>query len=278
MRAMLACLALAFAVGLIGASAAHAQDGGKVLVFQGPADPTTDPGVAAIKALGAENDLTVDATADAASLTAENLATYRAVVFLNTAGNLLGTAQENAVQSFVNGGGGFLAIGSAAQGEIGSDAFNTLLGARPKTDSPTAVTEQTVAIGDRVHPSTRDLPLTLNRSDSWYQWQTRPTGTVHTVARYHAVNAPAGDGTDVGGTDHAISWCRDLQNGRSFYTGMGRTAGSYGEANFKKHLGGALQWTAGLVRGGCKADHQRQLPGAAHRQRRRDQHRADQQR
>ena len=94
------------------------------------------------------------------------------------------------------------------------------------------MTEQTVAVGDRVHPSTRGPPAQPNRSDVWYQWQTRPTGTVHTVARYHATNAPAGDGTDVGGTDHPISWCRDIQNGRSFYTGMGRTAGSYGEESF----------------------------------------------
>jgi glucose/arabinose dehydrogenase/type 1 glutamine amidotransferase len=252
---MLACLALAFAVGLIGAGTAQAQEtAGKVLVFHGPSDPTTDPGVAALEALGAANDLDVVATADAGQLTAQNLSSYRAVVFLNAAGNLLNSAQEAAVQSFVQAdGGGFIAIGSSAQGELGSATFDQLIGARPRTDSPTGVTQQTVAVGDRVHPSTRDLPLTLNRSDSWYRWETRPTGTVHTVARYHAVDAPAGDGTDVGGTDQPISWCRDLQNGRSFYTGMGRTAGSYGEENFRKHLGGALQWAAGLVRGGCKA-------------------------
>jgi PKD repeat protein/glucose/arabinose dehydrogenase/type 1 glutamine amidotransferase len=253
-RAMLACLALAFAVGLIGAGAAQAQaTGANVLVFHGPADPTTTPGVAAIEAIGAEKDFDVHATADAGQLTAANLASYDALVFLNTAGNLLGTAQEGAVQAYVQGGGGFLAIGSAAEGEVGSTAFDQLLGARPRTDSPTAVTQQTVAVGDRVHPSTRDLPLTLNRSDSWYQWQTRPSGTVHTVARYHAVGAPAGDGTNDGGTDHPISWCRDIQNGRSFYTGMGRTAAGYSEADLRKHLGGAIEWTAGLVRGNCKA-------------------------
>ena len=66
--------------------------------------------------------------------------------------------------------------------------------------------------------------------DVWYRWNPRPTGTVHTVARYHAPDAPAGDGTATGGTDWPISWCRDYQGGRSFYTGMGRTAASYGEA------------------------------------------------
>ena len=34
---------------------------------------------------------------------------------------------------------------------------------------------------------------------------------------------------------------------------MGRTAGSYGEANFRTHLLGAIQWSAGMLRAGCKA-------------------------
>ena len=50
-----------------------------------------------------------------------------------------------------------------------------------------------------------------------------------------------------------ISWCRDYAGGRSFYTGMGRTAGSFSETGVKDHLLGAIQWTAGLVRGDCKA-------------------------
>src|SRR5688572_22909463 len=78
-RAFLACLALALAAGLLGAGAAQAQTASKVLVFHGPADETTTPGVDAIEAIGDENDFTVDATADAAQLTAANLANYRAV-------------------------------------------------------------------------------------------------------------------------------------------------------------------------------------------------------
>ncbi|HEY6594611.1 MAG TPA: ThuA domain-containing protein, partial [Asanoa sp.] len=93
----------------------------------------------------------------------------------------------------------------------------------------------------------------LDRSDEWYRWQTRPTGTVHTVARWRRLEDAPGDGTNVGGTDTPISWCRDVRGGRSFYTGMGRTADSYSEARLRTHLLGAVQWAAGLVRGNCKA-------------------------
>ncbi|HET6546995.1 MAG TPA: ThuA domain-containing protein [Solirubrobacter sp.] len=244
---VVALIALAFC-----ASTAQAQEV-KVLVYHGPPDATSAAGTAAIEALGADNGFTVDESADAADISEANLADYRAVVFLNTAGNLLDETQEGALRAFVKGGGGFLGIGSAAQGESGNSFFDGLIGARPAGSSSTEETEQTVEVGDRVHPATRDLPLTLDRTDVWYQWENRPTGTVHVVARYRAPDAPAGDGTDVGGTDHPISWCRDYEGGRSFYTGMGRIAGAYDEADFRKHLLGALQWTTGLVRANCKA-------------------------
>ena len=245
-------LLLTLALGLFGAGTAHAQSGVKVLVLKGADDATNNAGVTAIKALGADNDFAVDEAAGVADINNTKLAGYQALVFVNVAGDVLDSAGEAALQGFVEDGKGFLGIGSSATVEPGSSFVNGLIGARP-SNNPTTPSQQTVVPGDRVHPSTRDLPLLWNRSDLWYTWTTRPTGTVHTVARYHGLTAAAGDGTTVGGTDHPISWCRDYRNGRSFYTGMGRVEGAYAEADFRKHLLGALEWTAGLVRGDCKA-------------------------
>ena len=250
----LGAIACACALALVGAATAQAQEPPvQVLLYHGPSDARTDAGVAAIEALGAANDFGVEATDDATAFTSDNLENYRAVIFLNTSGDILTTPQETALQSYIEDGGGFFGIGEVAAAEQGNSFFTGLLGARPSGNSSGATTPQIVAVGDRVHPSTEDLPLEWARSDIWYQWQTRPTGQVHTVARYRAPNAPAGDGTNVGGTDHPISWCRDYEGGRSFYTGMGRTAESYAEANFREHLLGAIQWSAGLLRGNCKA-------------------------
>ena len=252
-RALLA-LALAAVVSLLVAASATAQAPAiTVLVFHGAPNATIDAGVDAIEALGAENDFDVETTQDAGDFTAANLEQYRAIVFLGNAGNALNAAQESALQGFIQAGGGFVGIGGAAEAQSGSTFFGNLIGARPDDGSPTGTSEQVVAVGDRVHPATRDLPLEWTREDVWYQWESRPTGQVHTVARYRAPGAPAGDGTNTGGTDWPISWCRDFQGGRSFYTGMGRTAGSFGEADFRTHLLGAIQWSAGMVRAGCKA-------------------------
>ena len=101
-----------------------------------------------------------------------------------------------------------------------------------------------------MHPATRDLAaLVKGRADNYYQWTTNPTGNVHTVARVRfntiPVNPKVGQDpatilresvtndavTRFTGTtntiqpqgERALSWCRDVQQGRSFYTGMGQT-------------------------------------------------------
>ncbi|WP_067494874.1 ThuA domain-containing protein [Actinoplanes sp. TFC3] len=119
------------------------------------------------------------------------------------------------------------------------------------TPPPPAVNRAVVDVLDRQHPATRDLPLTVTRSDRWYNWDPNPIGAVHTVAQVEERHYDPGPGAN--GAFHPVSWCRDYEGGRSFYTGMGHTAAGYAEDAFRKHLAGALNWTAGLVRGDCQA-------------------------
>ena len=74
---------------------------------------------------------------------------------------------------------------------------------------------------------------------------------MHTVASVRESTYKPGTGAN--GADHPISWCRDYDGGRSFYTGMGGTANSFGEADFRDHLRGALEWTTRISRADCKA-------------------------
>ena len=63
----------------------------RVLVFTKTAGFRHDAipaGLAAVRELGVEGGLVVDATEAAAAFTPENLARYRAVVFLNTSGEV----------------------------------------------------------------------------------------------------------------------------------------------------------------------------------------------
>jgi type 1 glutamine amidotransferase len=91
---------------------------------------------------------------------------------------------------------------------------------------PPAVNRAVVDIVDRQHPATASLPLTVIRSDRWYNWDPSPVGTVHTLAQVEERHYDPGPGAN--GPFHPVSWCRDYEGGRSFYTGMGHTEASYG--------------------------------------------------
>ncbi|ONI79669.1 cytochrome C [Actinosynnema sp. ALI-1.44] len=127
----------------------------------------------------------------------------------------------------------------------------SLFAGDPTPPPPPGVNQAVVNILDRQHPATKGLPLNLTRSDRWYNWSPNPVGTVHTVAQVEERHYDPGPGAN--GPFHPVSWCRDYEGGRSFYTGMGHTEGSYSEPAFRSHLTGALQWTTGVVRGDCQA-------------------------
>ncbi|HWM04845.1 MAG TPA: ThuA domain-containing protein [Actinophytocola sp.] len=367
-----------------------------VLVFHGPAADQADPVVRAadaIAGLGQQNGMAVQIATDPAAFTPENLARYRAVVFLSAEGVALSSAQETALQNFIKAGNGYLGIADAAKFQPDSEWITGLIGTRPVgslppplpvatvtasaenppnetkdklTDNnentkwlafepngwvayqlaePAVVTkysltsandspgrdpkdwalqgsqdgsswtdvdtrtdeefperfqrrefeitnttayrhyrlnitenagepliqladwglftadsepppeptpqEAVVNILDRQHPANAGLPLNITRTDKWRNWAPNPVGTVHTVAQVEERHYDPGPGAN--GAFHPISWCRDYEGGRSFYTGMGGTDASYGEGPFRGHLLGALKWTTGMVRADCQA-------------------------
>ncbi|MFG2888929.1 ThuA domain-containing protein [Streptomyces sp. NPDC048248] len=230
----------------------------RVLVFHasaGDEPPTVDAGIAAIEKIGQQGPVadrfTIEATADASVFTKPRLGKFNAVVFLTGGGDVLDPDQEAGLQRYMEAGGGFLGIHGAARAEPYSDWFTGLIGARPTGSGQTAAQRATVEVGDRANPATKDLPVEWKRPDRWLNWSTNPSGTVHTVARVRENTYQPGTGAN--GWDHPVSWCRDYDGGRSFYTAMGGTADSFQEADFRSHLRGALLWTTRLARADCQA-------------------------
>jgi glucose/arabinose dehydrogenase/type 1 glutamine amidotransferase len=258
-RTLVTCCLIALTTSLLAAfttsaaSAAPPAGSARVLVFHGPAsaqDDAVGQATEAIARLGRQNQFAVDETEDPGAFTQENLALYQAVVFLSAEGATLDQAQEDAFRAYIQAGNGFVGIHDAARAQPGSEWFTGLVGSRPGS-SPDNVQKAVVEVSDHVNPAGKDLPLEWNRSDQWLNWETNPVYKVHTVARVRERSYQPGSGAN--GWDHPISWCRDVDGGRSFYTGMGRTAGSYREPLFMRHLLGAIQWTTGMVRADCQA-------------------------
>src|SRR5262245_47189819 len=94
-------------------SLAAQSPGYKVLVFSATAGFRHDSisnGIATIQMLAATNNFTVDATENPTLFTDANLAQYKAIVFLNTTGDVLDTNQQSAMERFVRAGGGWVGI------------------------------------------------------------------------------------------------------------------------------------------------------------------------
>ena len=93
--------------------AASAQPTGQapafaVLVFTKTAGFRHDSipaGIAALKLLGDQHNFHVDASEDAAVFTAESLARYRLIIFLNTTGDILARGEQAAFERFIQRGG-----------------------------------------------------------------------------------------------------------------------------------------------------------------------------
>lgn len=232
----------------------------RVLLFHGSAaggdeSPLVNAGIAAIERIGQtgpeDQRFTVTATGNPSVFTNDKkLSRFNAIVFLTGGGDVLDPEQEAGLEAYMEAGGGFVGLHDAARAEPYSDWFTGLIGARPAAGAAT-VQRATVEVGDRVHPATKSLPLEWKRPDKWLNWVKNPSGDVHTVARVREATYEPGAGAN--GWDHPVSWCRDYDGGRSFYTGMGGTVSSYDETDFREHLRGALLWTTRLVRADCKA-------------------------
>jgi cytochrome c len=262
----LACLLIGAAVALgapAAASAAPAENSNgmryKVLVFTNPADgraAATTPAVRALRNLGLERRFVVVATNDPANLADEDLSEYRAVVFLNTSTNVLDDAGQEEFEEYFRNGGGFVGIGTAIESEPEWPFLTELFGTRAA--SKTEVQPGTIKVADRVHDASKDLPEYWARTDAWYNFTFNVRGQSHVLATVvelvdargaFEVQPWGGRLTGItGGTmgfDHPVAWCKDYRGGRSFYTSLGTTAAAFNDADYRRHIAGALDWAAG---------------------------------
>lgn len=205
----------------------------EVLVFhktEGWYHESIPTGIRAIEALGNGNGFTVTETDEASAFSEENLEKFALVIFLNTTGNVLNKDQEKAFENYINRGGSYFGIHSAADTEYEWEWYGKLVGAyfldHPETQ------EAVVQVVKSNHPTVAHLPQEWSRKDEWYNYKNR-NPNVEVVLLLDEESYEGGKN----GSYHPIAWFRELESGgRSVYTGGGHTEDSYSEANFKEHL------------------------------------------
>src|SRR3954447_646874 len=249
---------------------AAAADPAKVLVVTSTQDALSAAGIASMQAGAAGGKHTGPAPAPppggagvhppapppapadvGAEFTPAALDGYRAVVFLNTGiASPLTDAQRTNFEAYFKKGGGFVGIGSAIETDPAWAFLSNVLGTR--SSGRTTVQTGTVKVADRVHDATKALPEYWDRTDNFYNFTSNVRGLSHvldTVVEDPFQPQPQGNTLKgiTGGTmgaDHPVSFCKDYQGGRSFYTSLGNTVDSY-DATLGTHLAGAIKWATG---------------------------------
>lgn len=200
-------------------------------------------GKAALQKLASEHGVAIDFTEDAQAFTDENLRRYAAVIFLSTTGHILDSDQQLAFERYIHAGGGYVGVHSATDTEYDWAWYGQLVGTYfDRAHGHSYVTQATLHIVDRTHPSTAMLPARWIRTDEWYNFTSNPRPKVHVLITIDETTYVGG----VMGTDHPIAWYHAFDGGRSWYTALGHTSESYSEPLFLAHLWGGIVYAAQL--------------------------------
>lgn len=211
----------------------------KILIFartQGFYHTSIPKGMITIMNICKQENIAVDTTRDASCFTYENLKAYRAVVFLNTTGDVLNADQQAAFEKYIRSGGGFVGVHAATDTEYEWPWYNKLVGAYFLSHPPL---QQTAVINvvNKSHPATQDLPEKWIRTDEWYNFKSI-NPDVKVLAYLDETSYKGG----ANGEKHPFIWCHEFDGGRAFYTGAGHRDDNYDEVLMRKHLLGAIKW------------------------------------
>ncbi len=214
----------------------------RVLVFcktQGFHHSSIGAGIAALRRMGTAHHFTVDTTTDAALFRPGNLKQYAAVIFLNTTGDVLDEAQQQAFEQYIRAGGGYVGVHAAADCEYDWPWYGGLVGAWFKSH-PRQQEARLKVHRDPKFPVTATLPDPWVRKDEWYNFRALPKD-VHVLLEIDEKSYEGGEN----GAFHPMAWYHDYDGGRAFYVELGHTEASYEEVPYLNLLLSGIRYASG---------------------------------
>ncbi len=228
-----------------------------VLVFSATQGWRHDSGIAGADAfwtrMGDETGMGVYTTEDPRVFTAERLAKFDVIVMNSSTGDILSPAQQAAIETFVEAGGGMV-----AQHAMGDSSLAKTWGWWEKQLGTEFIShpfdpqfqEADVVILASGHPVVAGLGDKFSMSDEWYTFTQVPDGDVVILAgldesTYSPMNKVYGQEDLRMGpepSDHPIVWARCPGEGRIVYSALGHKADAYDVEAHRTLLTNALAW------------------------------------
>lgn len=218
----------------------------RVLVFHKTAGFTHQSipaGIESVRAAGAEAGFDVTASDDASLLVESAGSEFDVIVFLNTTGDILDPAQQQAMEEFIRAGNGFVGVHSATDTEYDWSWYGGLVGAY--FDSHPSPQPAVVNVTQEEHPVMAGLPARIETSDEWYNFSGLPAPEVTVLA---TVDESTYDGGTMG-DPHPIVWAHEYDGGRSVYAAFGHSSEDFEEPFMRQLLANAVLWAAGSANG-----------------------------
>ncbi len=213
----------------------------KVLIFSKTAafrHSSIEKGVRSIKQLVKSKGIKADTTEDAAYFTEDVLKQYRAVIFLNTTGDVLDDTQQADFERYIQAGGGFVGIHSATDTEHDWRWYNKLVGAY--FDGHPPIQDATLKIINQEDPCCRHLPEDWLFNDEWYNFKSI-NPDIEVLVQIDESSYEGG----TNGEKHPVVWKHYYDGGRAFYTAIGHKKETFDEPDFLQQVWAGIEFAMG---------------------------------
>ncbi len=206
-------------------------------------------GIEMIEEFGLANNWIVEEGQSSSVFNNANLSDVNVVVWLNTSGDgLLTAAEQSAFESYIQSGGGFVGVHAATDTYRNGSWpwFNDLVGAIVQT-SPNHTSNNYNATMDVVgsHPAVEHLDLEWNKNEEYYYWELNGGYLFDGNIDLLQVRSTGSQSYDA---PRPITWYKEFDGGRSFYTALGHNSSDYnGNDDFRTMVEEAILWAGGVT-------------------------------
>ena len=202
--------------------------------FRHDSIPTAERVIADIAPrLGFEINFVRDESELAIGLSPAALQSAKAVMFVNTTGDLPVPLRESLLAWIANGGS-FLGVHSASDTWHEWPAYIEMLGG--EFDHHPDQTARTIFVDSATNPATASLGPSHDLFEEYYIFKNFDRSRVTMLLSLRTSPEDGADGF------FPLAWTRDYGQGRVFYTALGHRTDVWTTEWFQKHIEGAIAW------------------------------------